>query len=797
MIACRYPNQLENGKKFSEMNIGGARLPIEATTTKRLKTSSGGSVDISGSTPQANQILVATSSTNATWQNHVAPAGAATALATNGGPDVVVNAAAGPAGANEILVSTAVDNAEWQPQPAIPSAVWTDSGSIVEPVNTTREVRVDNLITTRGGVSSVSIGNQIADPGTDSVQIGTGHAAGSQNVVIGPGSATVLPTIESIAIGYGAVAQTGDQSVSIGRGAVTAADTAVAIGLNASATTDDTISIGRSAGTGTGAESINIGANANFTGTAGTNVIAIGVEAGKTSLGNNGIAIGKLAAAASTGVDNVCVGYNTQKPSGQVTAIGSMPSNPLLKAGAVKIGYETTITEVGTNSIVIGNDAYSSGGGVVGDEHIILNATGVPITDNTGTMYVKPPPRINGTEYLLGYDPVTFEVSYTLLEDVDVPPAKTVGHVFTVTAPGVADWQANTTVLADGATDVTATAAEVNVLDVSAASPAATSGHVLTSTGTSTAPTWQAPTGGGGGGGGSTMVEKLYTYRNGAYGNAGLTWDVLFNQTPLDEDAAYVAANGQWTPPAGDYWVEVGVVAEDCNDTWSVYLRDGTNDIYHLWSTESGSIAHQSGNSHTFLLTANGSTTYTIRMVSEDAGIDILGNSTDRGTRLRAWKLATSSSMYMPLGELWFQDTASPYVVTLTVQNQWENMRPATMAYEGNAGFQENATNGLLEYLGTATQKFHVAFSASLECSNTSDHYELGLFKNGSLVNGSVVDYDQSTGGDYGSVAFHKIVELATNDTLEMRCRVTTSLTSETMEYANINMVAMGEKMLM
>jgi hypothetical protein len=73
--------------------------------------------------------------------------------------------------------------------------------------------------------------------------------------------------------------------------------------------------------------------------------------------------------------------------------------------------------------------------------------------------------------------------------------APTVGHVLTSTGSGtVPTWQAplaGNTTLATSATDVTSTAAEVNVLDVSTAAP--TVGHVLTSTGSGTVPTWQAP----------------------------------------------------------------------------------------------------------------------------------------------------------------------------------------------------------------------------------------------------------------------------------------------------------------
>ena len=77
---------------------------------------------------------------------------------------------------------------------------------------------------------------------------------------------------------------------------------------------------------------------------------------------------------------------------------------------------------------------------------------------------------------------------------------------------------------------------------------------------------------------------------------------------------------------------------------------------------------------------------------------------------------------------------------------------------------------GKLVYLGSTTKKFRVSVCFSGEMSGTGDASWVGLHKNAAVENHSVkkIFFENVSPRDY---AFSAIVELSTNDTIDVRFR--------------------------
>ena len=153
----------------------------------------------------------------------------------------------------------------------------------------------------------------------------------------------------------------------------------------------------------------------------------------------------------------------------------------------------------------------------------------------------------------------------------------------------------------------------------------------------------------------------------------------------------------------------------------------------------------------------------------------------------------TNRELCLPLGELWaLGDGATTFQLDLTVPNQWFQINyPDTNLFTNDIRFPSSNwiqySPGRLQYIHDDPNFAHCAFSLSSTTNNSSNNYQVSLFKNNTLVNGSVSFYKFSVTGDSISFAFHKALELIPNDIIDVRIR---SITDEaTIVFDNINIV--------
>ena len=164
--------------------------------------------------------------------------------------------------------------------------------------------------------------------------------------------------------------------------------------------------------------SIALGFEAGTSGSTGS--IAIGALAGSSEQGVGGIAIGMLSG--QTGQASYAISLGSAAgQTGQnsyAIAIGSGAGRTDQSSHAVSLGFFAGYTFQGQNSIAIGQRAgYDS----QADNTIILNATGKQlngITGQAGSVYIAPIRNVASGNYVMNYDPDTYEMTYSEKEVV-------------------------------------------------------------------------------------------------------------------------------------------------------------------------------------------------------------------------------------------------------------------------------------------------------------------------------------------------------------------------------------------
>ena len=110
------------------------------------------------------------------------------------------------------------------------------------------------------------------------------------------------------------------------------------------------------------------------------------------------------------------------------------------------------------------------------------------------------------------------------------------------------------------------------------------------------------------------------------------------------------------------------------------------------------------------------------------------------------------------------------------------------------AGFLSNFTHpasNRLTYTGTATRKFLVAASLSFHGTATND-YKFAFHKNtSSLLSPSIISTTGSGAGDLAHISCQTIVELATNDFIEVFVTNADATNSATIDFMNVTAVAL------
>jgi hypothetical protein len=110
------------------------------------------------------------------------------------------------------------------------------------------------------------------------------------------------------------------------------------------------------------------------------------------------------------------------------------------------------------------------------------------------------------------------------------------------------------------------------------------------------------------------------------------------------------------------------------------------------------------------------------------------------------------------------------------------------------AGFLSNFTHpasNRLTYTGTATRKFLIAVALSFHGTATND-YKFAFHKNtSSLLSPSIISATGAGTGDLAHVSCQTIVELATNDFIEVFVTNADATNSATIDFMNVTAVAL------
>lgn len=126
------------------------------------------------------------------------------------------------------------------------------------------------------------------------------------------------------------------------------------------------------------------------------------------------------------------------------------------------------------------------------------------------------------------------------------------------------------------------------------------------------------------------------------------------------------------------------------------------------------------------------------------------------------WNYQSAESAAPAYGEMYISSTSLTTVVATPTFTK--------IAGTYTAGELENFTHsaGTLTYTGTDTKKFHVDVSMSGD-SNATDVFHFRVAKNGTSVAKTEIDRRISGAQDVGAMALHGIIELSTNDTVEVQ----------------------------
>jgi len=100
-----------------------------------------------------------------------------------------------------------------------------------------------------------------------------------------------------------------------------------------------------------------------------------------------------------------------------------------------------------------------------------------------------------------------------------------------------------------------------------------------------------------------------------------------------------------------------------------------------------------------------------------------------------------------------------------------------------------NSSAGRLTYTGTKTRMFHTAYTISA-IDSKSANVSFTVFKNGAITSSQGGTVELDLGGTSNSTAIHIMVELATNDYIELYGRTSTANNDVTVRY--VNMFAMA-----
>jgi len=122
----------------------------------------------------------------------------------------------------------------------------------------------------------------------------------------------------------------------------------------------------------------------------------------------------------------------------------------------------------------------------------------------------------------------------------------------------------------------------------------------------------------------------------------------------------------------------------------------------------------------------------------------------------------------LPCGELSYFDLTGTLVTIAAQSDGLTNMvpiRPATTLLD--CGDFDSPLAGRLRYIGAATRHFHIAATWLGNPATGSDHFVMGVAKNGIVIPGGRTIQRFEASADTQSSALHAVAELAQSDYLE------------------------------
>jgi hypothetical protein len=226
-----------------------------------------------------------------------------------------------------------------------------------------------NTGTTNQGAASVAVGDYAGwtDQGIYSVAIGktaARYTQGTYSVALGFQAGQTTQSNYAIAIGSDSGNATqGAASVAIGQeaGKTSQGAAAVALGQYAGKTTQggNSIAIGYNSGAVTqNSDSIAIGMSASYTGQ-GLRAVSIGREAGYSDQSNWGVSVGYQAGRTSQGSDAVAIGTQSgsDTQSNYAVAVGGQAGRVTQGLYGVSLGYQAGNDTQGSSAVAIGQEA--------------------------------------------------------------------------------------------------------------------------------------------------------------------------------------------------------------------------------------------------------------------------------------------------------------------------------------------------------------------------------------------------------------------------------------------------------
>lgn len=104
-------------------------------------------------------------------------------------------------------------------------------------------------------------------------------------------------------------------------------------------------------------------------------------------------------------------------------------------------------------------------------------------------------------------------------------------------------------------------------------------------------------------------------------------------------------------------------------------------------------------------------------------------------------------------------------------------------------------SGGRLTYTGERIKMMHVFSSFSMESASANQIVEIGVRKNGTIIESSVIERILATANDVGSSAMHSMFTMKKNDIIDVGVRNTSGSNNITFDFLNLGILSMPNNM--